>query len=260
MFNQVSEMGRKSAIETVLSEKGYVVSDVLTESTTDSLHKEYAAPVMSLYYPVFRNIVRDKTVVGVITLEIGLESLLENILQGHEDEPLSVVIETSCGAEVSFLVRGAEVSYLGEGNLKESIPNVGAFEREASEFEQFDDVIKSLSSLFPTTEAIPCSYRVMTFPTNEFYAQFLTNRPGIIQALVGGIFLFTVAVILGYDCLVERRQRRALAAAQKTNDLVSSLFPQGVRDRLVSFTGDFERRGFVAFQTNSYFAVLASSK
>lgn len=46
------------------------------------------------------------------------------------------------------------------------------------------------------------------------------------------------AVFLGYDYLVQRRQRRTLAKAQQTSNIVSALFPKQVRDRLLKDAED----------------------
>lgn len=239
MFNQMSEKQRSKPLQHLVDRSGYVISDIhYKNNTLDSLHSAYAAPVMVLYYPVSRDIVEDKTsVVGAITLEIAVEALLEGFLLGFEDEPMTAVVETSCGSQYSFSVQGAEVTFLGSGDLHEKIPDVGTMEYVSSSYEQFDDVIKAVAALYPTVDEVLCSYKVSTYPTVDSHQVFLTNRPVIIEALVGVVFLFTVAVFLGYDCMVERRQRRVLAAAQRTNALVGSLFPQAVRDRLVSIFG-----------------------
>lgn len=40
-----------------------------------------------------------------------------------------------------------------------------------------------------------------------------------------------------YDFVVQRRQREIIAKAEKTNKLVSELFPQNVKDRLLGEDG-----------------------
>lgn len=221
------------AIGHLLENTQFVISDIYFVTTQDSLQREYQAPVIELHYPLFRDIAAaQQDIVGVITLEVGLEALLENALHGFEDEPLTAVVQTSCGGEFSFSVRGENVEFLGPGDLHETIPDVGTMELLESTFEQFDELIKSFSDTYPTGKKVFCSYRLLTFPTIESHDHFLTNRPAIVEAVVGLLFLFTVAIFMGYDCLVERRQRNVLAAAQRTNALVGSLFPQAVRDRL----------------------------
>jgi hypothetical protein len=234
MFNQMADPGRSAALQLLVESDGFVVSDIYDNANQDSLYSDLAVPVLAVYYPVSRDIVNDqKSLVGAVTLLVGLESVFEGVLQGFEADPVTAVVETSCGKILSFLIEADQVTFLGSGDLHEIIPDVGAMELISSTYQDFEDLIQSFGDIYPTAHVL-CSYRVKIYPTNSFYSNFLTNRPLIIEALVGLIFLFTVAVFLGYDCLVERRQRSVLAAAQRTNVLVGSIFPQEVRDRLVS--------------------------
>eukprot|EP00934_Nitzschia_sp_Nitz4_P005383 Nitzschia sp. Nitz4//scaffold17_size182527//44169//48060//NITZ4_001838-RA/size182527-augustus-gene-0.14-mRNA-1//-1//CDS//3329539292//5373//frame0 len=238
MFNQLSESSRRQAVEKAIDQRGYVVSDGLYSPATDSLHSTYAAPVILLYYPLFQDIsVEDSELLGVITFEIGMEALLEDAVPGYEVHPVSAVVETSCGTQLTFTVAGATISFEGVGDLHESIPDVGTMDTPSSSFQDFVNLMGNQSIAFPTVADVPCAYKVTIYPTNVFYEDFLTNRPVIVEAIVGMVFLFTVAVFIGYDCLVESRQRRVLEAAQKSNALVSSLFPKGVRDRMLKGQG-----------------------
>ena len=47
------------------------------------------------------------------------------------------------------------------------------------------------------------------------------------------VFILTSLTFLMYDVLVERRQTTVMSSAQKSNALVSSLFPAQFRDRLL---------------------------
>jgi hypothetical protein len=193
MFNQMSEEVRKNAIQRLIRLSGYVVSDIFHNSTDDSLHMNYAAPLIAIFYPVLRDIMEKESVVGALTLEVGLESLFEDVLEGFEKEPLTAVVQTSCGQQFSFLIRGDEVSFLGEGDLHESISDVGRFATVNSTFKEFDELLLSHADIYPTSEEILCSYRVYVYPTSEFQALYLTNRPVVIEMLVGLVFLFTVS-------------------------------------------------------------------
>lgn len=62
--------------------------------------------------------------------------------------------------------------------------------------------------------------------------QYLTSNPIYITVGAVMIFVFTSAVFLLYDFYVERRQKKVMTTAVRTNAIVSSLFPSVVRDRL----------------------------
>ena len=52
------------------------------------------------------------------------------------------------------------------------------------------------------------------------------------QAVVGGAFAVVVVTFLCYNLFVERRNRKVVSVASKTNEIVASLFPEAVRRRL----------------------------
>jgi hypothetical protein len=49
---------------------------------------------------------------------------------------------------------------------------------------------------------------------------------------VFAVFFFTSLVFVLYDYIVQKRQAKVMASAIRTNNIVSSLFPLSVRDRL----------------------------
>jgi hypothetical protein len=134
----------------------------------------------------------DSTVVGVLTLEVALESLFENVLEGFPDEHLTVVVETSCGLQFSFVVKGESVTYLGQGSLQESDPAFGFYGTVNSTYAEFEERIQAHADIYPTPQDMPCNYRILVYPTEEFHGTYLTSRPVIIEAVVGLIFMFTV--------------------------------------------------------------------
>lgn len=79
-------------------------------------------------------------------------------------------------------------------------------------------------------------------------AKFVTDRPTVYTIVAVLIFCFTSMVFLVYDQQVERRQRTVLYNANHASRIVSSLFPQVVRDRLfpvASNHGNLQARCFL---------------
>jgi hypothetical protein len=60
----------------------------------------------------------------------------------------------------------------------------------------------------------------------------MTNEPIIFAGVSAVIFLFTSLVFVAYDIIVRRRQVKVMASANRTNEIVSSLFPESVRQRM----------------------------
>ena len=86
-------------------------------------------------------------------------------------------------------------------------------------------------------------YRLHIYPSDDFEECYLTNQPAIFASAVSLVFLITVISFIVYDMHVERRQRKLLENAERSNKVVASLFPAKVRDRLFheQHTRDEER-------------------
>ena len=78
-----------------------------------------------------------------------------------------------------------------------------------------------------------CSYTITTYPSVQLSEEHFTNTPVIIMSLSVCIFVFTALIFIGYDKLVQMRQRKVMKTAIQSTTIVSSLFPSNVRDRLM---------------------------
>ena len=78
-----------------------------------------------------------------------------------------------------------------------------------------------------------CPVSISVYPTQEFYDSHVTNEPLILTLSVIAVFVFTGAVFLVYNYLVERRNTVVIKTATDTQAIVSNIFPKGFRDRLV---------------------------
>lgn len=109
----------------------------------------------------------------------------------------------------------------------------------SSTFEEFEYYITSVR---PESDPDPnfrensdfCRYRFHAFSTAEFEQVYITGRPSLYATISAVIFVFTAVVFILYDVLVRRRQTKIMHSAKQTNDIVSSLFPVNVRDRVLA--------------------------
>ena len=62
--------------------------------------------------------------------------------------------------------------------------------------------------------------------------EYVTNQPAVFAAIGALIFVFTSIVFITYDVLVARRQRKVMYRAMASGAIVSSLFPEKVRQQL----------------------------
>jgi len=78
------------------------------------------------------------------------------------------------------------------------------------------------------------AYNITVFPSQDLMDVYYTRKPVIYTLGVALIFFFTTAVFVIYDCRVEKRQAVIEESAHQTREIVNSLFPAVVRDRMLA--------------------------
>jgi hypothetical protein len=155
------------------------------------------------------------------------------------------VIENSCGQNFTYTVDSESDTMVlrGEGDLHDKKFEVS--HSFSSTFADYDDVVTGASAMIPPEGATLnyCRYRFHVFGTQEFQDEYVSNRPWIFAIITASVFLFTSVVFLVYDMAVTRRQKKVMERANRTNAIVSSLFPTNVRDRLYREADDKKKGG-----------------
>jgi hypothetical protein len=177
-------------------------------------------PESILVHPVFAEF-DYTTVVGAVIAVIPWDTYFSDLLHYGANGVICVIVDT-CGDDFTYRVDGPRATYLGKGDLHN--PKYDFLEHVAAvDFSKSQEV---------DGEGNHCGYTLHLFPAEDLEQEYYTNLPGIFCAFVFLIFLFTSAVFMIYDFLVQKRQDKVHSAAMKTNAIVSSLFPAEIRDRL----------------------------
>ena len=189
-------------------------------------------PVTSFTVPIFDTMEDNKKPVAALFAAFHWASYLKRLLPPNS-QPLTVVIENTCDGPFTFTVQGNNVEYIGHGNLhstskssyvRQTIFNMSAHVRTDAGIDY---------QLYPNE----CDISLMVYPTDEMFSFYNTNLPLVITIIIVLIFVFTAVMFLLYDRLVERRQRIVMNTAVKSSQIVSSLFPKQIRDRLFAEEG-----------------------
>jgi class 3 adenylate cyclase len=161
---------------------------------------------------------------------------LEQVLPPNA-KGIIVVLENNVNQSFTYQLDGPDVTYLGEGDLHD----------EAFDHMQVSaDVSKFLSTYAsPETEgftAVPLTgegvqYSLRVYPSQDMKDDFVTNEPVIFALIVAMVFVFTSVVFFVYNVLVERRQKVVMDRAVKSAAVVSSLFPENVKEQLINYEG-----------------------
>jgi hypothetical protein len=137
-----------------------------------------------------------------------------------------LVLRNSCGQCQTYSLRGSEVDFMGEGDLHDT-----KYENEK--------VTVDLAESYPDPDLARqtpghCLIFLDVYPSDEFYQEYFSILPLTIALTIACLFVI-VAVIFGfYDRFVQTRNRKVVGVAERSNAIVSSLFPEAVKEQLLA--------------------------
>ena len=190
-------------------------------------------PVSTLAYPVFDTFNTERKVVGLFATSLYWRLYFTDILPPNV-EGIICVLENSFGQVFSYRIDGPDATYLGPGDHHDV---------EFDSLEVIEDVAAYVSKMAnPKNRGYTAvdlnaeynNYRLHVYPSTDMKDAFVTNMPVQFAAIVVSAFLFTALLFILYDCLVERRQHIVMDKAVKSTAVVSSLFPDVVRESILN--------------------------
>jgi class 3 adenylate cyclase len=229
LFNLWSNTVRGHALDQMVERKGPVVSSFLYQHTNDNDMASYKSPRSSILFPLFLE--KNETgLLAALDMEFKWETTL---LEGINELPFVVVIENACGGNFSYTVTKESTSFMGPGNLRSpELMDLSIVQDPVStSYEDFAQLFDEQGGK-PIDPETGCNVRISIYPSEEYEALFFTSRPDVYRA----VFLFAsflmVMVFVSYDCMVEWRQAKVVKAAQRSDAIVRSFFPEAVRNQL----------------------------
>jgi hypothetical protein len=234
LYNYMSNIVLASAVQNMLQSGRPVISEAFDLNDPTNYYavvnqEDEEGPMSTVFLPV--RSAADDSIVGTVSMLIVWSKLLMNNVPKNGNL-VTVVIDNTCGQVFTYQVsaKGTNLDFIGEGDLHETKYSHKVRQSSYSDYESLVNVVTSAGSHVTYDDS--CQYRFSVYPTNELEDQYLTNEPLIYAAIVIAVFVLTSLVFLFYDFVVRRRQAKILASAIRTNDIVTSLFPTSVRDRL----------------------------
>jgi hypothetical protein len=216
----------KTLAEFVDARKRPALSKVLdmTElfGTSSSFDHLGETPESLLLQPIFEDFSEDAKVVGHFTAVLEWDIYFANILHEGTDG-IVIVVEDTCDEKFSFEINGPDVTYLGDGDHHDK---------------EYDNMVrKTRFASFKKNEeeaehAEACRYFLHIYPSDKLHGTYTTSAPALYTTAVVLIFFFTALVFVVYDKMVQRRQDKVMNTANRTNEIVASLFPENVRDQI----------------------------
>ncbi len=199
-----------------------------------------------MFAPVFSNLGNsNSSIIGSIVIDINWITFLESTVPLGSNG-LYMVLENSCGQKRTVKCTGENVNVVGFGDQHD--PAFSSMVEETN-FPDFFTA-QSVASPFQNGQESQrnCAYRISVYSSEEFRANYISNKPQLYALGVCLIFVFTSLVFVIYDCYVARRQRKVMRAALERDEIVSSLFPAAVRERMFNAGQAAQRRSMTKFR------------
>lgn len=86
-----------------------------------------------------------------------------------------------------------------------------------------------------------CLYSMHLYPDSVFAALYLTTTPILFAIGVAGAFLFMVFVFYVYNGFVFMRNEKLVVNAARSNAVITSLFPDKIRNQIIGDPRSFEQ-------------------
>jgi len=218
-----------------------VFPNFLTEDSPDEPHS-------MLVVPVFETVDGKPTEKLVAEIHVFLRwniyfsNLLPDNVRG-----INVVLRNTLNTTVTWNLEGKKATYEGSGDLHD--PTFDSY-CVSTDFEFVRNRELAL-------EAGATLYTVEICPTSELEDEYKTALPVIITTIVGCVFLIMIGAFVAYDEFQRRRNVKVVYNAARSNELLTSVFPKSIRDRLLPTaeeTGKANRRGSAQNGTTGNFA------
>jgi hypothetical protein len=196
--------------------------------------------------PVYDSFDEDPKVVGILVAVTGWENLFDRLLAEGTNGIVCVVTDT-CGNDITFELNGPLSVYLGPTDAHDP---------------SFDDLGAHLQIEVHDIDHVPdlCVHSLHIYPSQTFRGSYNTNDPMIYTCVVVVAFVVTAILLFIYDKLVTRRQEKTMDSALKTSVLVSSLFPENVRDRVLDGAQEYKGKTFASDEEGNHYAIEKSGK
>lgn len=214
----------------VSPDDGTLERDDTSTSVVGDLLSEQEGVASTIWYPVFDSFEKSRSIVAALAMTVRWDSFIDMALL-HDSDDIYIVFSNDCGDVFTLEITGSQVIYHREKDAHD--------ERYDDYRFQHDLTNPGVSPTGVELNTDYCKVTIDVYPTSEALNSDDTSMTLVYALVLGSLLTITVAIFCVYDILMRRRQIELIEAAVRSNAIVSSMFPEVVRDRLFqNGTGD----------------------
>lgn len=140
-----------------------------------------------------------------------------------------VEVNDHCGGVFTYEINGHNARVTGKGSLHSSKYDYLHQQADWSTIASPGDGILGTNN----PENLNCYYTLDVYPTDKLKALYTSSNPFTFASAILAVFVFIIIVFFCYDFVVQRRQQKVQRIAKQTANIVKSLFPKNVQDRIM---------------------------
>ncbi|KAG7359286.1 adenylate and guanylate cyclase catalytic domain containing protein [Nitzschia inconspicua] len=172
----------------------------------------------------------DPVVAALFSVTVYWKDMIKDILPEGSNGIL-VVFESDCVQEFTYEVNGPNVVYLGAGTFHDAKYDHMTQSSLVSDLRFYATQASTYTGL-PLEETY-CPLYVSVHASAKMEAAYTSNTPWIFALVTACVFLLTVVAFMVYNYVVEKRQKIIHKSAVTSNAIVSSLFPEAIKQQLM---------------------------
>jgi hypothetical protein len=176
-------------------------------------------PHAFLMEPVYSGFEESPVLVGFLLGVTAFGNIMNNVVQEGANG-IICEISDSCGSDtLKYELNGPLSTFLGY---------------EDPHHDTFHNFMHTVPlNTYETVVEGMCVHELRVYPSAAFRASYDTNKPAVYTSIIAVAFIVTAVLLIIYDRMITRRQEKTMSSAIRTSNLVSSMFPENVRDRLM---------------------------
>jgi hypothetical protein len=193
-------------------------------------------PYFHIHYPIFDSLT-NKTIVAIASATIYWKSYFEEALSEASGirHGIICVINNTLGQIFTLDIQEGYVHLVGYGDYHDPdyehlvvTLNISSSSMDGNIF--IDEDFEGYTGVHFNDNM---TYVINIYASYDLEEHYLGKTPIILACAALLCFVLTLAVFCCYDVIVTKRQKIVMNTAKQTYDMVSSLFPATVRDRLM---------------------------
>ncbi|CAB9519281.1 Guanylate cyclase (Partial), partial [Seminavis robusta] len=175
-------------------------------------------------HPIHRDPLNaDSEIVGIVVAALALDVALLNLLP-EGVQGIHCIISKNMNQTFTYEIIGNDAIYLGEGDMHEE---------QYTDMGVFVDLALHTNPEYRTTPRNTL-YRMDIYPSSKFEDTYHTGTPQRFAIILAVVFVSVAVTFLVYDLAVQHRNENLVSKAAQSNAIVSSLFPDNIRERLMN--------------------------